>query len=164
MPHTRLPLPVVTPGTRQANPISSPHPLGESGEAAPPTFTVVNLGCPKNQVDGEGMQSLLIRSGYALARDPRKADAVIVNTCGFIQPAVEESIETIRTFSARKRPGQLLIVAGCLAQRLGEQLADDFPKVDGMLGTLRWNEVVVNGRPAVKLGADGEAKTVTWTR
>ena len=104
------------------------------------------------------MQSLLVRSGYALARDPRKADAVIVNTCGFIQPAVEESVETIRTFAARKRPGQLLIVAGCLAQRLGAALADDFPKVDGILGTLRWNEVVElvgelrQGHPSYWLG------------
>ena len=159
MPSTRVPLPVVGPVSSlpQASEAPAAH-EDVSLQPSMPTFTVVNLGCPKNQVDGEGMQSLLLRSGYALSRDPRRADAVIVNTCGFIKPAIEESVHTIRMLAARKRPGQLLIVAGCLAQRLGEQLADDFPKVDGILGTLRWNEVVElvgelrQGHPSYWLG------------
>jgi len=123
-----------------------------------PSFTLVSLGCPKNQVDAEGMEQLLLRSGYGSVADARRADAIIVNTCAFIKPAEQESIRTIRSLGARKRPGQVLVVAGCLAQRYGEHLADDFPAVDGILGTLRWNEIadliaeVRRGHPTYWLG------------
>lgn len=135
------------------------------GQPQAPSFALVNLGCPKNQVDGEGMEQLLLRSGCVRAADPRRADTIVVNTCAFIRPAVEESIKTIRALATRKRPGQVIIVAGCLAQRYGERLTSELPGVDGILGTLRWNEIaeltaeVRKGQPTYWLGPARSAAT-----
>src|SRR6185295_18514484 len=83
------------------------------------TIGFINLGCSKNQVDSEIMLGSLAADGFALSDDPAKADAIIINTCGFIEEAKQESINTIIEYGALKKTGrcQVLIAAGCLAQR-----------------------------------------------
>jgi ribosomal protein S12 methylthiotransferase len=105
-------------------------------------FHVASLGCAKNTVDSESMAALLEASGYLAVSDPARADVLIVNTCGFIGPAREESLRVLREFSQVKRPGQLLLAAGCLTQRYGAEVAAQAPGVDGVLGTRRWADVV----------------------
>jgi ribosomal protein S12 methylthiotransferase len=95
----------------------------------------VSLGCAKNLVDSEVMLARLGMDGWRVAPDADEADAVVVNTCAFIDPAKEESTEAILERAAAKRPGQRLIVAGCLAQRYGEQLRALVPEIDGIVGT-----------------------------
>jgi ribosomal protein S12 methylthiotransferase len=95
----------------------------------------VSLGCAKNLVDTEVMLAKMGSAGWELEGDARRADAVVINTCAFIDPAKDESTQTILEHAAVKRPGQRLIVAGCLAQRYGEQLQALVPEIDGIVGT-----------------------------
>ena len=95
----------------------------------------VSLGCAKNLVDSEVMIGKLGGAGWELVADANEADAVVVNTCAFIDPAKAESTEAILKQAASKRPDQRLIVAGCLAQRYGEQLRELIPEIDGIVGT-----------------------------
>jgi ribosomal protein S12 methylthiotransferase len=88
------------------------------------------------------MAALLQGSGYAADSDPARADVLIVNTCGFIGPAKEESLRVLRELSEAKRPGQILLAAGCLTQRYGAEVIAQAPGVDGVLGTRRWADVV----------------------
>jgi ribosomal protein S12 methylthiotransferase len=88
------------------------------------------------------MQQLLLQAGYQQTDDPRRADVLIVNTCGFIDVARRESLGALRDLARRKRRGQALVAAGCLAQRSGAKLAQDIPALDGLLSTRRWPEVV----------------------
>lgn len=106
------------------------------------TFHMVSLGCAKNTVDSESMSQLLSRDGYHAVEDPSKAKVLIVNTCGFIGPAKQESIDVLRELAAGKRDGQLLIAAGCLTQRYGSEVARQVPGIDGVLGTRRWMDIV----------------------
>jgi ribosomal protein S12 methylthiotransferase len=106
------------------------------------TFHIVSLGCAKNTVDSDSMSQLLIGSGYRLVQKPTSASIVIVNTCGFIGPAKQESLEELSELAARKRQGQLLIAAGCLTQRYGAEVARQVPGIDGILGTRRWMDIV----------------------
>lgn len=106
------------------------------------TFHLVSLGCAKNTVDSDSMAQLLMREGYRGTDDPRKANVLIVNTCGFIGPAKEESFEVLRELAEIKRNGQVLIAAGCLTQRYGAEVAQKVPGVDGVLGTRRWMDIV----------------------
>jgi ribosomal protein S12 methylthiotransferase len=105
-------------------------------------FHIVSLGCAKNAVDSASMGHLLGGAGFAAVASPAKADVIIVNTCGFIGPAKEESIRTLRELAGAKRAGQLLIAAGCLTQRYGEEVARQAPGIDGILGTRRWMDIV----------------------
>jgi ribosomal protein S12 methylthiotransferase len=105
-------------------------------------FHLVSLGCSKNTVDSESMAQLLLDSGYRPTEDPSKAGVLIVNTCGFIGPAKEESFQTLRDLSTSKKKGQLLIAAGCLTQRYGVEVARQVPGIDGILGTRRWMDIV----------------------
>lgn len=105
------------------------------------TFFLRQLGCPKNLVDGESMAELLRESGYEQVDDPRTAGTLIVNTCGFIKAAEEESLDALQTLAERKRRGQQLIATGCLAQRWGDRLGAAVPGVDGTLGAMRWAEL-----------------------
>jgi ribosomal protein S12 methylthiotransferase len=105
-------------------------------------FHLISLGCSKNTVDSESMAQLMVRSGYSPTLTPSKAGVLIVNTCGFIGPAKEESLQTLRDLAARKRKGQLLIAAGCLTQRYGVEIARQVPGIDGILGTRRWMDIV----------------------
>ena len=100
-----------------------------------PSVSIVSLGCAKNLVDSEVMLAKLGVAGWTLEADDARADAVIVNTCAFIDPAKAESTERILEQAQRKRRGQRLIVAGCLAQRYGEQLRELIPEIDGVVGT-----------------------------
>jgi len=104
-------------------------------------YYLLSLGCCKNTVDSEGMISLLQQADYVPVEDPTAAEVLIVNTCGFIDIAREESIGALRELAAAKRRGQLLIAAGCLSQRYGRQLIEEVPGLDGVLGTRRWMEI-----------------------
>lgn len=106
------------------------------------TFHLVSLGCAKNTVDSQSMAQLLVGSGYRLQGDAANAEVVIVNTCGFIGPAKEESLQVLSDLAAHKRRGQLLIAAGCLTQRYGVEVARQVPGIDGILGTRRWMDIV----------------------
>ena len=106
------------------------------------TFHLVSLGCAKNTVDSDSMAQLLAGSGYRAVEDPAKARVLIVNTCGFIGPAKQESLQVLGELAADKRPGQVLIAAGCLTQRYGQEVIRQVPGVDGILGTRRWMDIV----------------------
>jgi ribosomal protein S12 methylthiotransferase len=106
------------------------------------TFHLVSLGCAKNTVDSDSMAQLLTRDGYRAVEDPAKAKVLIVNTCGFIGPAKQESINVLRELAAGKHEGQVLIAAGCLTQRYGVEVARQVPGIDGVLGTRRWMDIV----------------------
>lgn len=97
---------------------------------------MVSLGCPKNQVDAEQMLGLLKEDGFLWTNDPSEADVIIVNTCGFIEPAKQESIDTILEMSQYKENGKLkaLIATGCLAERYREEVAEQIPELDAVIG------------------------------
>jgi ribosomal protein S12 methylthiotransferase len=97
-------------------------------------FFIATLGCPKNDVDSDKLVGLLRSSGYLETNEPADADLVVVNTCAFIEPAREESINTILELSELRRPGAKLAVTGCLAERSGEELAAALPEVDVVAG------------------------------
>lgn len=88
------------------------------------------------------MAQLLLRDGYHSVDDPARANVLIVNTCGFIGPAKEESINVLRELAEGKRDHQILIAAGCLTQRYGSEVALKVPGIDGVLGTRRWMDIV----------------------
>jgi len=104
-------------------------------------YYLESLGCPKNLVDAHGMSRLLKRIGYQAVDDPAQAQVLIVNTCGFVEDAREESLLELRELARGKRDDQVLIAAGCLSQRWGETLVDQVPGVDALLGTRRWSEI-----------------------
>ena len=106
------------------------------------TYHLITLGCPKNEVDSDGMEMLLQQADIAKTADARRADVLIVNTCGFLEAAKEESIGVLQELADGKRQNQMLIAAGCLAQRNGEEVLKRVPQVDGLLGTRRWMDVV----------------------
>jgi ribosomal protein S12 methylthiotransferase len=105
-------------------------------------FHILTLGCAKNTVDSESMTVLLKRSGYVSIERPEEANILIVNTCGFIDPAKEESLNELQRLADMKQPGQLLIAAGCLTQRSGKQVVHKVQGIDGVLGTRRWMDIV----------------------
>ena len=97
---------------------------------------VVSLGCPKNQCDAEMMLAKIYKAGYKIVDEAGLADVVVINTCGFIQSAKEEAIEEIMEAITRKNDGinKKIIVTGCLAQRYQQQMDEEFPELDGILG------------------------------
>ncbi len=106
-----------------------------------PRFYIASLGCAKNTVDAEGIATLLRRAGYLATGDPARADVVIVNTCGFIAAAREESLTTLRSLAEQITPRQKLIAAGCWAQREPERLRQLLPGLDAIVGTRTWHEM-----------------------
>jgi ribosomal protein S12 methylthiotransferase len=106
------------------------------------TFHLISLGCSKNTVDSDSMAQLLVRDGYQSVDKPSHASVLIVNTCGFIGSARDESIRELRKLAKAKRNGQVLIAAGCLTQRYGMDVAQQVPGVDGILGTRRWMDIL----------------------
>ncbi len=106
------------------------------------TFHLVSLGCAKNTVDSESMAQLLGQEGYLPTATPEEAGVLIVNTCGFIGPAREESLQVLRELAQSKRADQFLIAAGCLTQRYGAEVVRQVPGVDGVLGTRRWMDIL----------------------
>jgi ribosomal protein S12 methylthiotransferase len=106
------------------------------------SFHLISLGCAKNTVDSDSMAQLLAESGYRATENPKHASVLIVNTCGFIGPAKEESLQVLGELAAQKRKDQILIAAGCLTQRYGVEVARQVPGIDGILGTRRWMDIV----------------------
>ena len=113
---------------------------------------VISLGCAKNQVDTERMLSLLSRFGYAFTPDPAEAEVLIVNTCGFIDPAKEESINTILEMAQYKEQGRCraLVATGCLTERYRRELTEELPEIDILLGVREYEKLP--GLLAQKLG------------
>lgn len=103
----------------------------------PRTIHFVSLGCPKNRVDTEVMLGVSDQAGYQLVGDPAEAQVIVVNTCGFIEAAKQESIDTILALSDLKQSGRCekLVVSGCLSQRYPQVLATELPEVDHFLGS-----------------------------
>jgi len=104
-------------------------------------FYIETLGCPKNQVDSEMMATLLRTKGYAEAAEPGRADVVIVNTCGFIKAARDESCQVLKELAQAKREGQYLVAAGCMPQRYDAEILRRVPEVDALIGTQTWPEI-----------------------
>jgi ribosomal protein S12 methylthiotransferase len=124
---------------------------------------MISLGCAKNLVDSELMLGSLQKVGYEITPLPREAEVIVVNTCGFIGPAKEESINAILEMAEYKQDGrcQALIVTGCLGQRYGQELMKEMPEIDGMLGTGEINRLpellraVFEGKRPVFVGKPG---------
>ncbi len=105
-------------------------------------YYLLSLGCSKNTVDSESMAQLLEKAGMRGVDEAQRAEVLIVNTCGFINAAKEESINALRELAAIKKGDQLLIAAGCLSQRYGAELVERIPGLDGVIGTRRWMDIV----------------------
>lgn len=121
-----------------------------------PAIALVNLGCPKNLVDAEKMLGSLAAEGFLVGAAPENADLVIVNTCGFIEPAKRESIHAIQDAAKLKQGGKgpRLLVAGCLSQRHGAELMAEIPAIDGLIGVVDRDEAV----KAVRRVLDGKTE------
>ncbi len=104
-------------------------------------YYLYTLGCPKNLVDSEAAAMLLERSGYRGVANPKEAEILIVNTCGFLQSAQEEAVEVLNSLASIKKPGQTLIAAGCMVERDPEKVKSRVPAVDVLLGTYRWPQL-----------------------
>jgi ribosomal protein S12 methylthiotransferase len=114
-----------------------------SPQAAKGNYAFISLGCPKNTVDSERMLGKLAQDGYALQPDADGADVVVVNTCGFIEPARQESLAVIREMLALKKAGKVgaVVVAGCMAERQREVLLEAVPEVDQIVGVFGREEI-----------------------
>jgi ribosomal protein S12 methylthiotransferase len=104
-------------------------------------YYLLSLGCSKNTVDSESMAQVLHQNGMKGVGDPTAAEVLIVNTCGFIDTAKQESTNTLRDLVELKREGQIVIAAGCLSQRYGADLIQEIPGLDGIIGTRRWMDI-----------------------
>ncbi len=120
---------------------------------------IMTLGCPKNQVDSHQMMGMLKQDGYLLVDTPQAAEIIILNTCGFVDSAKEESIAAILEMARYKTSGKCrqLIVVGCLVQKYGLELAEALPEVDLFMGTSDWIKLSERLRPS----ADSQAGRVT---
>lgn len=120
--------------------------------------SVITLGCSKNTVDSEVLSGHLKAAHLELTDDPKKASSIIINTCGFIDLAKEESVNTILEAAALKRKGkiQTLIVAGCLSERYGEELRKEIPEVDHFFGTEAYGNILKVLSPDLKYALMGE--------
>jgi ribosomal protein S12 methylthiotransferase len=129
-----------------------------SADSAPGKRTIhfVSLGCPKNRVDSEVMLGVAERAGYSHVSEPGQANVIVVNTCGFIDAAKRESIETILALSEHKQGScEKLVVSGCLSQRYPNELASDMPEVDHFLGSsdmLKLEHVLKGGADRILVG------------
>ena len=117
----------------------------------------ISLGCPKNRVDSEVMLGAAQQAGWAQCEDPSEAEVIVINTCGFIDAAKKESIDTILAMADYKEVGRCerLVVAGCLSQRHPDEMAAELPEVDHFLGSsdmLRITDVLSGGADRVLVG------------
>jgi len=119
-------------------------------------FHLVTLGCPKNSVDSEMMAELLRQAGHLPVDSPSEADLFIVNTCGFIRPARDESYRALRELAAQKRAGQWLVAAGCLVQYQGEVIRRRVPAVDAIIGTRSWPRIATLVESLEREGSGGK--------
>lgn len=123
-------------------------------------ISIISLGCSKNDVDSDQMTSILKKENFILTKDEHEAEIVVVNTCGFIESAKEESINTIIEIGEYKKNGKckILLVAGCLGERYKEELIKELPEIDGILGTGNVNEIVevvnllLEGKKTIRVG------------
>ena len=117
----------------------------------------ISLGCAKNLVNAEQMMALVKVAGHTIVGDPEGCDAVVVNTCGFIETAKSEAIDTILEMARLKEEGKLrkILVTGCLSQRYQDELLEELPEVDGVLGTGSYTDVV----PALEAMLEGDQPT-----
>lgn len=106
------------------------------------SYYLVSLGCAKNTVDSQSIAALLERDGYISTEKASQAGLLIVNTCGFIGPAKQESLQVLKDLAKKKKRGQFLIAAGCLTERYRQKVVEDVPGIDGILGTRRWMDIV----------------------
>ena len=111
-----------------------PGGAGAPDGGPPPSYALVTLGCPKNQVDSDKIEGTLAASGYRRSDSAGEADVVVVNTCAFIEAARQESVDTVLELAAARRPGSRLVVTGCMAERYGDELAAAIPEVDQVAG------------------------------
>ncbi|MEK6299198.1 MAG: 30S ribosomal protein S12 methylthiotransferase RimO [Acidobacteriota bacterium] len=122
---------------------------------------MVSLGCPKNLVDSEVMMGMLARQGYEITTDSQAAEVLVVNTCGFIDSARQESVDTILEMAQLKQTGSLkrLIVAGCLVERYRDELQREIPEIDALIGVNQLKEIeaaaATNGRRSLPVYSDG---------
>ena len=121
---------------------------------------IISLGCAKNLVDTEFMLGILQENGVQITPNPAEADILIINTCAFIASAKEEGITTILNFAEYKEEFncRALIVAGCLGQRYRQELLDEMPEVDAIIGTAAWHRIMeaveesLKGRRVILIG------------
>lgn len=105
------------------------------------SYYLLSLGCSKNTVDSESIAQVLNQHGMRGVGDPESAEVLIVNTCGFIDAAKQESIDMLKELVALKTGEQMVIAAGCLSQRYGNELVQHVPGLDGVIGTRRWMDI-----------------------
>lgn len=103
----------------------------------------ISLGCDKNLVDSEKMLAILAANHIEITEEPEQAEIIVVNTCGFIHDAKEESIETILKMAEYKTSAkcQVLIMSGCLAQRYAKEIQQEIPEVDAVVGTTAYDKI-----------------------
>ena len=120
-------------------------------------ISFLSLGCAKNQVNTEQMMALVQNAGYTVTGQPAGSDVVVVNTCGFIDAAKEEAIATILDMAALKAEGKVgkLLVTGCLPQRYRDEILEELPEIDGILGTGSYTDIV----PALEAVLEGDQPT-----
>ena len=137
---------------------SAPSVQVDSGAPRVERVHLISLGCPKNRVDSEVMVGKLQQGAFELVDDPESADVIVVNTCSFIQPATEESIETVVEMGKLRRTGSVrkLVVTGCMVQRYGKSLEEELPEVDHFLGTGEYHRIdeVLNNSSAPRSYVD----------
>ncbi len=117
-------------------------------------FALVSLGCAKNTVDSEGIGQLLAAQGFQQVDETGEADLVVVNTCGFIDAARQESIDTLLELGQAKRPDQKLLATGCLTERYADEVAREIPEVDAIVGARNWQTVPRFARELTVLPAE----------
>ncbi len=105
-------------------------------------YYLVSLGCAKNSVDSESIARLLNRNGWTATQTPQQADLMLVNTCGFIKPARDESYEYLTELAELKTEDQILVAAGCLSERVQQAILSEVPGVDGIIGAKRWMDII----------------------
>src|SRR5688572_14248279 len=124
------------------------------------TVAFVSLGCPKNLVDSEKMLGTLASSGFELVNSDQPADAIVINTCGFLEASKEESLDVIREAIDRKKSGEVkrVVVAGCLVQRHRAKMLEWAPGIDAMIGVFDRDHVVeaVSGQRSAVSDAPAE--------
>lgn len=144
--------------------------MREAKDGSPYRVMVVTLGCAKNRVDSEVMLAQLAQAGYLITDDPQTADVVIFNTCGFIEAAKRESLAAVLEAAERKTEAKKLILAGCLAQGHGRELAAELPEVDAIVGPGMAGRMatvvreVLAGKRVLALGSRGEWEALPLPR
>src|SRR3954449_10858778 len=126
----------------------------------PTTVALVTLGCARNEVDSEELAGRLAADGFLLVADPQDAEAVVVNTCGFVEAAKKDSVDTLLEAADLKAGGsaKAVVAVGCLAERYGKDLADSLPEADAVLGFDDYPDIAAPARGGPG-GRGGPART-----